>query len=193
VELGEFKRLFGERRELNVKLEAVRGESADVGALLSPGKQPVTRTVRGKGYTQPLVDDAKSELKGFSKELKEKSKDLEGKLKEFEAQLSQILMTVPNLPHESVPDGKSSEDNPVVRNDGEKRSYDFTPKNHWEIGEALGILDFERAGKISGARFAVYKGLGAKLERALAHFMLETHIAKGYTESFRPSWSTARR
>jgi seryl-tRNA synthetase len=74
----------------------------------------------------------------------------------------------------------------VVRSDGEKKTYDFTPKNHWEIGEALGILDFERAGKISGARFAVYKGLGAKLERALAHFMLETHIAKGYTEILPP-------
>jgi seryl-tRNA synthetase len=119
VDLGEFKRLFGERRELNVRVEAVRGEAADVGALLSPGKQPVTRTVRGKAYTQPLDDAGKGELRGLSKELKEKGKDLEGKLKEVEEQLSRILLTVPNLPHDSVPDGRSSEDNPVVRLGGE--------------------------------------------------------------------------
>ncbi|HEY3446152.1 MAG TPA: serine--tRNA ligase [Myxococcales bacterium] len=186
VELGEFKRLFSERRELNLKVEAVRSESADVGALLAPGKTPVTKTVRGKSYTQPLADDAKNELKALSKELKEKNKDLEGKLKEAEEALSKILMMVPNLPHDSIPDGKSSEDNAVVRTVGDKKSYDFTPKAHWEIGEALGILDFERATKISGPRFAVYKGLGAKLERALIHFMLEMHTARGYTEILPP-------
>jgi seryl-tRNA synthetase len=186
VELGEFKRLFGERRELNVQIEKIRAEAAEVGALLAPGKQPVTRTVRGKSYTQPLADEGKNELKGISKELKEKGKDLEGKLKEIEEQLSKILMTVPNLPHASVPDGKSSEDNPVVRVVGEKPAFDFTPKPHWEIGEALGILDFERASKVSGARFAVYKGLGAKLERALINFMLESHLSRGYTEILPP-------
>ncbi|HCF56946.1 MAG TPA: serine--tRNA ligase [Myxococcales bacterium] len=186
VELGEFKRLFGERRELNVQIEKLRSESADVGALLSPGKQPVTREVRGTSYVQPLGDEQKNELRALSKELKEKSKDLEGKLKEIESQLDQILLTVPNLPHASVPEGRSSEQNVVVRVVGERPQFDFEPKPHWEVGESLGILDFERASKISGARFAVYKGLLARLERALASFMIDVHTSRGYTEVLPP-------
>ncbi len=186
VELGEFKRLFGERRELNVKNEAMRTESADVGALLAPGKTPVSRTVRGREYTQPLSDEQKAELKALSKELKEKSKELEGRLKEVEGELEVILLNVPNPPNDSVPDGKGSEDNVEVRSWGEKPAFDFEPKAHWELGEKLGILDFERASKISGARFVVYRGLGARLERALISFMLDTHTARGYTEILPP-------
>lgn len=186
VELGEFKRLFSERRELNVRIEAARGEAADVGALLSPGKTPVARTVRGKGYTQPLPEADKAELRGLSKELKEKAKEAEGRLKEIEGEIEKILLTVPNLPHPSVPDGRSSEDNPVVRAVGERRAFAFEPKAHWDLGEALGILDFQRASKISGARFAVYRGLGARLERALVTFMLDTHTSRGYTEILPP-------
>jgi len=186
IDLGEFQRLFGERRELNVKVEALRVESADVGALLSPGKTPVTRKVRGKEYTQPLADDAKNELRALSKELKEKGKDVENRLKEVEAELEKILMTVPNMPHASTPDGKSSEDNVVVRTVGEKPTFGFKPKNHWEVGEALGLLDFDPASKNSGARFAIYRGLGAKLERALISFMLDLHTSRGYTEVLPP-------
>lgn len=186
VELGEFKRLFGERRELNVKVEAVRSESAEVAALLSPGKTPVTKVVRGKEYAQPLTDEARNELRGMSKELKERGKEIETRLKEVEGELEKILLTIPNLPHDSVPDGKSSEDNVVVRVVGAPPRLDFAPKAHWEIGEALGILDFERAAKIAGARFAVYRGLGARLERALASFMLDTHTSRGYTEVLPP-------
>ncbi len=186
VELGEFKRLFAERREQNVKLEGQRAESADVAMLLAPAKQPVAKQVRGKAYAQPLDEAAKAELKAMSKELKDKAKDLEGRLKEIEADLEKILMTVPNLPHASVPDGKSGEENVVVRTVGQKPAMAFAPKAHWEIGEALGILDFERASKISGARFAVYKGLGARLERALVSYMLEVHTSRGYTEILPP-------
>jgi seryl-tRNA synthetase len=186
VELGEFKRLFSERRELNVRIEAARAEASDVGALLSPAKVPVSRTVRAKSYAQPLADADKAELRNLSKELKERAKETEARLKETEAELDKILLTVPNLPHASVPDGRSSEDNPVVRTVGEKRAFAFAPKAHWDLGEALGILDFERASKISGARFAVYRGLGAKLERALATFMLDAHTARGYTEILPP-------
>ncbi|MFN7133428.1 MAG: serine--tRNA ligase, partial [Myxococcales bacterium] len=186
VELGEFKRLFGERRELNVRNEAVRAEAADVGALLSPGKTPVKKTVRGREFAQPLDDAQKNELRALSKELKEKSKELDGRLKEIETELEGILMTLPNLPHESVPDGKGSEDNQQVRAWGEPRRFGFTPKAHWELGEKLGIIDFERASKISGARFAVYRGLGARLERALFTFMLDVHTSRGYTEILPP-------
>jgi seryl-tRNA synthetase len=186
VDLGEFKRLFGERRELNVRLEKLRGETSDVGALLAPGKTPLTREVRGKSYAQPLGDEQKNELRALSKELKEKTKDAEGQLKEIEGQLEQILMTVPNMPHASVPSGKSEQDNVVVRVVGEKPKFDFEPKPHWDVGEGLGVLDFERAAKVSGARFAVYRGLLAKLERSLIAFMLDTHTSRGYTEVLPP-------
>jgi seryl-tRNA synthetase len=94
---------------------------------------------------------------------------------------------MPNLPHSSVPEGKSADDNKEVRRWGTPREFTFTPKPHWEIGEALGILDLERARKISGARFAVYMGLGAKLERALQNFMLDLHTTRhGYTEVLPP-------
>jgi seryl-tRNA synthetase len=96
-------------------------------------------------------------------------------------------MTVPNLPHASVPVGKSSEDNQEVRRHGTPRAFDFEPKPHWEIGDALGILDFERAARMSGARFSVLRGAGARLERALINFMLDLHTREhGYTEFVPP-------
>jgi len=106
---------------------------------------------------------------------------------DLDAQYRELLAGVPNIPDASVPVGKSAEDNPVIRKVGEPRSLDFDPKAHWDIGPDLGILDFERATKITGARFAVYFGLGAKLERALINFMLDTHTREhGYTEVLPP-------
>jgi seryl-tRNA synthetase len=97
------------------------------------------------------------------------------------------MATVPNVPHDSVPVGKSSDDNVVIRSEGEPAKFDFEPKAHWDIGPELGILDFERATKITGARFAIYMGLGAKLERALINFMLDMHTREhGYTEVLPP-------
>ena len=96
-------------------------------------------------------------------------------------------MIIPNIPHESVPYGTSSEDNPVVRVWGEPTRFDFPPKAHWDLGEDLGILDFARGAKITGARFTLYKGLGAMLERAVMNFMLDLHIFEhGYTEVLTP-------
>ena len=96
-------------------------------------------------------------------------------------------MTIPNIPHESVAYGTSSEDNPVVRVWGEIPRFDFAPKAHWDIGEDLGILDFARGAKITGARFTVYRGLGAGLERAVMNFMLDLHVTEhGYTEVLTP-------
>ena len=106
---------------------------------------------------------------------------------ELDTRYRELLAGIPNLPHESVPVGKSAEDNVVIRTVGEPRAFDFEPKAHWDIGPDLGILDFERATKITGARFAVYFGLGAKLERALINFMLDTHTREhGYTEVLPP-------
>jgi seryl-tRNA synthetase len=110
-------------------------------------------------------------------------KELEAELETVERERADLLMTVPNLPHASVPVGKSAADNPVVRTHGEPHRFDFEPKPHWDLGSALGILDFERATRMSGARFSVLLGAGAKLERALINFMLDLHTREhGYTE-----------
>ncbi len=110
-------------------------------------------------------------------------KQLETELDAIEQQRSALLMTMPNLPHESVPLGKSAEDNVEVRRVGAPRAFDFEPKPHWDLGPALGILDFERATRMSGARFCVLMGPGARMARALINFMLDLHTrAHGYTE-----------
>lgn len=186
VDLGAFNDLFARRREVNLKLEKVRAEAAAVGQLLAPSKTPVSREVDGKLYAQPLDDAQKAELRALSKSIKDAQKSLDAELADIEGSLSQILMRLPNLPHESVPDGTSDADNVVLRTVGQKPEFDFTPKSHWELGEALGLLDFERAAKVAGARFAVYKGLLARLERALIAFMLDVHTSRGYTEVLPP-------
>lgn len=121
------------------------------------------------------------------KTLSETVKALELELTAAEAQIEEILLGIPNVPHESVPDGQTEDKNVVVRSWGEKPSFGFEPKPHYELGEKLGILDFERAAKLSGARFSVLWGLGARLERALATFMLDLHTGEhGYTEVYPP-------
>lgn len=125
----------------------------------------------------------REQLKALSTEVK----DLETRLGELEADLQQKLMTVPNMPHASTPDGKGEADNVTVRSWGEKPSLAFAPKAHDELGTALGILDFERASKLSGARFSVLVGAAARLERALGQYMLDLHADKhGYTEVIPP-------
>jgi len=114
-------------------------------------------------------------------------KDLEKELTQAEEQLQSVLLRIPNLPHCSVPEGSGSQDNPEVRRWGMPPAFSFPPKNHWEIGEALGILDFGRASKIAGARFVLYRGMGALLERALTNFMLDLHTRRhGYLEMLPP-------
>ena len=128
-----------------------------------------------------------TELVAKNKAQREEIEGLEKSAAEYDAQLKQLLVGIPNLPHESVPAGKSEADNVEVRRWGTPPKFDFAAKPHWEIGEGLGVLDFERAVKISGARFAVYWELGAKLERALANFMLDQHTQhNGYTEVLPP-------
>ena len=122
-----------------------------------------------------------------TKNLREKIQELEKSAEECEARLRQLLVNLPNIQHESVPVGKSADDNAEVRRWGAPPKFDFAPKPHWELGEQLGILDLERAAKLSGARFAVYWDLGARLERALANFMLDIHTREhGYTEVLPP-------
>src|SRR5208282_2034739 len=122
-----------------------------------------------------------------TKELREQIAESEKKAAEQEARLREILTSIPNIPHASVPAGSSAEANVEARRWGTPPQFDFKPKPHWELGEALGILDLERAAKLSGARFAVYWALGARLERALANFMLDLHTREhGYTEVLPP-------
>ncbi|MCG6982587.1 MAG: serine--tRNA ligase [Deltaproteobacteria bacterium] len=124
-----------------------------------------------------------SRMRQVSKRIKE----LDGKLGEAEEEIQRMLLLIPNVPHESVPVGKDENDNPVVKRWGEISQFPFTPKPHWELGEKLGILDFERAAKMTGARFTLYWGLGAQLERALINFMLDLHTTKhGYVEVLPP-------
>lgn len=122
-----------------------------------------------------------------TKELREQMQEKEKAASALEDQLREMLAGIPNLPHESVPIGKSAEDNVEVRRWGTPRNFDFAPKPHWELGEQLGVLDLERAVKLTGARFAVYWDQGARLERALANFMLDLHTREhGYTEVLPP-------
>lgn len=128
-----------------------------------------------------------SALMADTKDMRVQIQELEKAAEEYDTRLTEVLVGIPNLPHESVPVGNSSEDNVEVRRWGTPPKFDFVPKPHWEVGEQLGILDLERAAKLSGARFAVYWDAGARLERALANFMLDVHTKEnGYTEVLPP-------
>ena len=128
-----------------------------------------------------------TELQQRLREMGDRVSELNKLVEEVDSQFREMLAGIPNLPHESVPVGKSADDNVVVRTSGEPPVFDFEPKAHWDLGPQLGILDFDRAAKITGARFAVYWDLGAKLERALINFMLDTHSREhGYTEVLPP-------
>ena len=121
------------------------------------------------------------------KEISEKIKELDAKTREVEDELNRMMLTIPNIPDASVPDGDTDEDNIEIRKFGEPKDFGFEPKAHWDLGKDLGILDSDTAAKITGTRFTVYKDLGARLERAVINYYLDTHTEKnGYTEVFPP-------
>ncbi len=158
-------------------LKAERNRISDKVGEMKKKKQPLD-VARGKE-----ADDLIAETKGLSSKIKE----LDEEQRKIEERLNEIALEIPNLPHMSVPVGVDSRDNLEVRSWGERGKPSFKLKGHDEIGKALGILDFEQAAKISGSRFVVYRGLGARLERALINFMLDLHIKEnGYTEVFPP-------
>jgi len=170
--LGDFRALDQSRREAITtaeRLKARRNElSQQVGALKKAGQDATA-----------VMDETRS--------LKEKLDELDKSAAALDDQLRLSLASIPNLTRDEVPTGRSEADNFTVKTWGEIPKFDFPPKPHWELGEALGILDMERAAKLSGARFAVYYGAGARLERALISFMLDLHTAKhGYTEVLPP-------
>ncbi|MBW1850665.1 MAG: serine--tRNA ligase [Deltaproteobacteria bacterium] len=172
LDISRFETLDRKRRERLTELEELRHRRNSVSEEIA--------TVKKKGGDTSSVI---AEMKQVSSDIKEKEKELPRVIEE----LNQLLMVIPNMPHESVPLGKDENDNPVIRTWGEIRKMDFEPRPHWEVGEKLGILDFVRAAKIAGSRFALYLGLGAKLERALINFMLDIHTQEhGYTEVLPP-------
>ena len=120
------------------------------------------------------------------REVSERIKALDERVKALDEEITDILMTMPNTPYDGIPDGSSSDDNVEIRKFGEPTKFEYEPKAHWDIGVDLNILDFETAGKVTGARFTFYRGLGARLERSLINLMLDTHNDNGYTEIFPP-------
>ena len=140
-----------------------------------------------RGKAREDASDLKAEMKGVA----ERIKAGDARLDEVKAAIGRFLLVVPNVPDASVPVGKDASANVEVRRVGPPRAFDFEPKSHWDLGPDLGILDFERAARISGARFTVYWGLGARLERALIQFMLDLHGSRGYLEIIPPYLVTA--
>ena len=172
LDLGAFREQVEERRQLYIAMES-----------LSHRRNQANDEVKKKAKEDPkAVDGVRAEMRAVSQEIKEK----ENRLREVEEALQNTLLYLPNLPHESVPLGTSEADNAVVRTWGEKPTFPFAPKHHFEVGEALGMLDFERAAKVSGSRFAYLSDGLARLERALANFMLDVHLTKGYRELLPP-------
>ena len=172
VDLSEFTGLDKKRRELLVEVEALKSRRNTV-------SQEVSRLKKAGQNADELI----VEMRGVGDSIAA----LDGQVKEIETKLTNLLLYIPNVPHASVPVGADEAANPEIRRWGEARKFDFTPLAHWEIGEKLGILDFERGGKVSGARFTFYKGLGSRLERSLISFMIDLHTQEhGYTEFFPP-------
>jgi seryl-tRNA synthetase len=137
------------------------------------------------GKLKRLKQDADGLVAGM-KEVGDRIRAIDEMLKEIEEKTGQFLLNIPNIPNETVPAGKDENDNMEICKWGVPREFDFTPLNHWDIAEPLDIIDFQRGAKITGARFSVMKGAGARLERALMNFMLDTNTAKGYREIFPP-------
>lgn len=172
LDLESLLKVDSERRKLLQEVEDLRN-------LRNRVSEEIGRQKKAKKDTKELIAQMK--------EVASRIKELDNLLGEKEASLNEHLFSMPNIPHPSVPVGKDETENPVIRTWGDILGFDFKPVPHWEIGERLNILDFERAAKIAGARFAVYRGLGAKLERALINFMLDLHQdLHGYTEILPP-------
>ena len=172
LNLDEFLALDKERREITQQVEALKNErntaSKEIGKLKKAGENVEEKMAEVRAIGDKIAAD-------------------DARLRDIEARLKEIMLTIPNIPVDDVPVGKSDADNPEVRRWGEPRKFDFQPLSHWDLGEKLDILDFERGHKISGARFTVYKGLGSRLERSVVNFYLDLHTSQhGYTEFFPP-------
>lgn len=171
-DLEKFGELDQKRRTLIVETEQLKKKRKDVSAQIAVLKKENTD-----------AEDLVVEMREVGDQIKE----LDEELRVIEEELNALLLSIPNLPHETVPIGDTEDDNVEIRKWGELPQFDFEPKPHWDVATELGIIDFERAAKVTGSRFVFYKGLGAKLERALMSFMLDLHTEQhGYTEMLPP-------
>jgi seryl-tRNA synthetase len=172
LNLEEFRALDAERRSAVTEAEQLKAQRKNASNEIGKLKQQGVDTTEA----QARVRETGERITGLDK-----------RVEELDVAYRDMLARIPNVPHESVPTGKEAADNVVANSWGEKRAFDFTPKAHWDIGPELGILDFERAAKITGARFVVYFAQGARLERALINFMLDVHTREhGYMEVLPP-------
>jgi seryl-tRNA synthetase len=172
TDLGKFEDLDQRRRELIVQAEQLKSKRNEV-------SQQVAALKREKADADHLITEMR--------EVGDKIKVLDEELRSVEETLELLLMSIPNIPHESVPVGETEDENVEIRQWGRVPDFEFEAKPHWDVADHLGILDFERAGKVTGSRFVFYKGLGARLERALMNFMLDLHVDEhGYTEILPP-------
>ncbi len=172
TDLGKFEDLDQRRRDLIVEAEQLKSKRNEV-------SQQVAALKREKADTDHLIAEMR--------EVGDKIKMLDDELRSVEEVLDLLLLSIPNIPHESVPIGESEDDNVEIKKWGNVRDFEFEAKPHWDVADYLGILDFERAGKVTGSRFVFYKGLGARLERALMNFMLDLHVDEhGYKEILPP-------
>ena len=172
IDLDAFLELDKQRREVILSVEKLKSQrnsaSQEIGRMKKAGKNADAQMAAVRALGEEIAAG-------------------DAKLKDIEAQLNAILYTIPNMPAPDVPVGEDDSDNPEVRRWGEPRKFDFEPQAHWDIGEKLGILDFDRAAKVTGARFTFYKGLGSRLERAVINFFLDINTKEhGYTEMFTP-------
>jgi seryl-tRNA synthetase len=172
TDFGQFEELDQRRRELIVEAEKLKSKRNEV-------TQQVAALKRDKQDADHLIKEMR--------EVGDQIKTLDDELRGVEETLEQLLLSIPNIPHESTPIGETEDDNVEIRKWGQVREFEFEAKPHWDVADHLGILDFERAGKVTGSRFVFYKGLGARLERALMSFMLDLHVDEhGYTEILPP-------
>ena len=197
----DLKRLRNEAEEIKIAMQS-RGESFDVSIIdevigLDQKRRELIFQVeemkKERNEKSALVPKMKKagedteQLMADMKELSQKVKDLDNEVSEIDQKIEYIMLRIPNVPHKDVPEGNTDDDNVEIKVWGEPRTFDFDIKAHWDLGTDLDILDFERAGKITGSRFTVYKGLGARLERSVINYFLDTHIEKnGYTEILPP-------
>lgn len=172
TDLGRFEELDAKRRELIAQTEELKSKRNEV-------SQQIAQLKREKQDADHLIVEMR--------EVGDRVKQLDEELRNVEEELELLLLSIPNVPHESTPVGETEDDNVEVRKWGEIKQFDFEPKPHWDLGTDLNILDFERASKVTGSRFVFYKGLGARLERALINFMMDLHMDEhGYEEILPP-------
>ncbi|MFS0725023.1 serine--tRNA ligase [Paenibacillus sp. 1P07SE] len=170
--LAGFTDLDTKRRDMLQETEQLKSRRNTV-------SQEVAQLKKSGGDAESLILEMR--------QVGDRIKTLDEEIRTLEAQIDELMLSVPNLPHESVPAGSSEEDNVEIRRVGEPPTFDFEPQAHWDIAQGLGILDFEAAGKVTGSRFVFYKGLGARLERALINFMMDLHSDRhGYEELLPP-------